>query len=118
MEQRETTPNVINILAGLWLIITPYIFGYSIFAAPTTNHVIVGIIVALVAIVKFFYHAMWFTWINILAGIWLIISPFVLNYFGIESATWNSVILGAIVIVFSGWSARILSTRAHRIRTA
>ncbi len=36
-------------------------------------------------------------WISVLVGIWLIISPWVLNFQGMPNATWNSVIFGIIV---------------------
>jgi hypothetical protein len=38
--------------------------------------------------------------LNVLAGIWLIISPFVLNYSG-KDATWNPIVFGAIVGVLA-----------------
>lgn len=40
------------------------------------------------------------SWINFLAGIWLILSPFVLGNFSTQ-AFWNNIIVGAIVLVLS-----------------
>jgi len=37
------------------------------------------------------------SWIEVLAGIWLIISPWVLQFSAEAGATYNSVILGLIV---------------------
>ena len=37
------------------------------------------------------------SWIEVLAGIWLIISPWVLQFSAETGATYNSVILGLIV---------------------
>jgi hypothetical protein len=37
------------------------------------------------------------SWINVLAGIWLIISPWVLGFRSITAATWSAVITGIIV---------------------
>jgi hypothetical protein len=36
-------------------------------------------------------------WINVLAGIWLIISPWVLGFQANSAATWSAVITGIIV---------------------
>lgn len=53
----------------------------------------------------------WLSGINVLAGIWLIISPWVLGLSSNRVATWDLVILGIIVGVlaairfFSGLSA-------------
>ena len=40
----------VNLLAGIWLIIAPFLLGYSDQAAPLWNDIIVGIIVALFGI--------------------------------------------------------------------
>jgi len=40
-------------------------------------------------------------WLNVLAGVWLILAPFVLGFSNSASALWNSVIVGAVVIIFS-----------------
>ncbi|MFA7662975.1 MAG: SPW repeat protein [Patescibacteria group bacterium] len=41
-----------------------------------------------------------FPWINILVGIWLIMSPFVLKYPYASKVMWGNLISGVIVIVF------------------
>ncbi len=40
--------------------------------------------------------------VDMLVGLWLIISPFVLGYAGNVVAMWNSIILGAIVVLLEG----------------
>lgn len=43
--------------------------------------------------------------INFILGIWLIISPFILNYS--TRAIWNSVVFGALILIFAAirWTA-------------
>ena len=41
-------------------------------------------------------------WINVAAGIWLILAPYPLGFSGTINALWNSVILGAIVAIVAG----------------
>ncbi len=36
-------------------------------------------------------------WIEIVAGAWLIVSPFILNYTSNSLAIWNDVILGVVI---------------------
>ena len=43
----------------------------------------------------------WTSGINIVAGLWLIIAPFVLGYEGIQAALWNDVLVGIIVAAFA-----------------
>jgi len=40
-----------------------------------------------------------YLWIFVLAGIWLIIAPFVLGYSDTTSALWNDIVLGIVVAV-------------------
>lgn len=47
----------------------------------------------------------WLNVINILAGIWLIVSPWVLGFTSNTTALWNAVILGIIVLVIAAVSA-------------
>ncbi|MFC1632690.1 SPW repeat protein [Patescibacteria group bacterium] len=39
-----------------------------------------------------------FAWVSVLAGIWLIIAPFILSYSD-RGATTNDIIIGAVIIV-------------------
>jgi hypothetical protein len=57
----------------------------------------------------------WLSGINALAGIWMIISPWVLGFSGDGRPTWSAVIIGIIVLVlgairfFTGFSSRRLA---------
>lgn len=41
-------------------------------------------------------------WFCVLAGLWLIIAPFVLGYSSVRNALWNDLVLGTIVLAI-GW---------------
>lgn len=102
---QSMTANGLSVLAGIWLIIAPFILGY-LSNTPKTNDVWLGIIVGVVALINMFtsFRATWLSWINVIAGAWLIIAPFALSY---PSTTprWNDVILGIIVIALAAWSS-------------
>lgn len=100
------TASGINILAGIWLIIAPFVLGYSAVPESTWNDVIVGAAVIIVAAIKISkpLSAAGVSWINVLLGVWLIIAPFVLTYETTE-ALWNDIILGCIVAICGIWSA-------------
>lgn len=102
--------SVLNLLAGLWLLISPFALGYSVTAA-ITNGVVTGIIVAILAIVGLALPSQsWSRWINLLAGIWLIIAAFVFSYVS-AGVVWNNAILGILVIAFAGWSLNAVSVQ-------
>lgn len=47
-------------------------------------------------------RARWASVGNVLAGLWLIVAPFALNFGSSETAQWNHVIVGAAVLVLAG----------------
>lgn len=90
--------SIINFLIGVWMIISPFILGYSTNGAYWSQ-IITGVIVALASLARMAMPRMaWPSWINGIAGIWLIISPFVIGY-NTAAGYWNSVIFGIILAV-------------------
>jgi hypothetical protein len=97
----------LNILAGLWLIIAPFVLAYSGLQNALWNDVIIGIGVAVLAAIRAggAIDQAWLSWLNLVLGAWLFVSPWVLAFTGDSAALWNNVIMGAIVFVLGGWSA-------------
>ncbi|MCL4399794.1 SPW repeat protein [Patescibacteria group bacterium] len=42
--------------------------------------------------------------ILIVIGVWLIISPWVLGYSALNLPSWNNLLMGALVVIFSLWN--------------
>ncbi len=42
-------------------------------------------------------------WVGFIAGLWLIISPWLLGFSGISLAKWDSVFVGLILALVFGW---------------
>ncbi len=103
------TASGLNVLAGVWLILSPFILGFSGTPA-STNAIIVGIVVGILALIRSSSpeSAVWLSWINIVLGIWLILSSFIMGV-TVASAIWNSIILGVIVLVLAAWSSSATS---------
>jgi hypothetical protein len=101
------TASGLNFLAGIWLIISPWIYGVITGNNAASNSVVVGIIIAVLAAIRFFAprNAVGLSWINALLGIWMIISPWIYGYAGHTGWLWNSVIVGIIAVVLALWSA-------------
>ena len=94
------TASGLNVLAGIWLIISPFVLNFFRVPAPLWNTLIAGIIVAVLGAIRCVYpnRNPGLSWLNLLLGIWLIISPFFLPYYGhaATAAVPNDVILGII----------------------
>lgn len=107
------TASWINVLAGAWLIISPFVFGNPL--PFQSNEFWIGLLVGIVALVRAFSPArnVWLSWVNLIAGVWLLFSPFALGY-TITSLIWNSLILGAIVTADAIWNLAAGSSASHR----
>jgi hypothetical protein len=90
----------VNFMLGLWLIPAPWVLNY-ITTAQKWNSLIFGLAIMLFSSVRYTLPAMtWASWINGAIGLWLIISPWVINTVS-SSAYWNDVIVGVLVAVLA-----------------
>src|SRR5262249_12514065 len=112
------TASILNIIAGLWLIIAPFWMGFYTVPGALWNNLIVGIVVAILALIRATNPAgnVGLSWINLLLGLWLIVSPFFVNYGFLVVPMRMDVILGIIVAVLSLWSALATPTYARSVR--
>ncbi len=94
----------LNVIAGIWLIIAPWVLGYSA-RDPRWNDVVFGIIVGVLALTRATgaYRADWMKWINAAIGVWLSIAAFTIDNTNV--ARWNDIILGIIVFLLAIGSA-------------
>lgn len=114
----------LELLVGLWLIISPFVLGYSdlgqatktIASQATNNDLIVGFTIAVIGAIRlanayrfgeYELPTMWLSWLSALLGLWLIVSPFVLGFSGLATPFWNSIIVGIIVAVLGVWNALV-----------
>jgi hypothetical protein len=110
------TASTINILLGIWIVISPWVYGIgSATSGMIANSIIVGgLILIFGAIRDASPHARTgFSWANIVLGAWTVISPWIYQYSGTMPRVWNSVIVGLAVIALAIWSGAATVTE-HR----
>jgi hypothetical protein len=102
----------LNIIAGIWLIISPWVLGFNS-GDSYWNPIICGIIVGVIGLIRAggAYRASELSWINALVGVWLFISAWWLA--SSNQAIWNDLVLGVIVFVLALISATA-SEEGHR----
>ena len=105
----------LTLLAGIWLIIAPFVLGYAN-GDPYWNDIVFGAIVAFFALIRIAgaYRAEWLSWLNALIGAWIFASAFWLDSSG--RAQWNDIILGVIVFVLALISATARRETAYAER--
>lgn len=97
-------------LAGIWLIISPFLLGYSA-NGFRADQIIFGVIIAVLAAIQYFFtEARWASWLAALAGLWMIIAPYAMSNVS-TGARWASVI-GGLVTFFAALSSA-MSTRGE-----
>jgi uncharacterized membrane protein len=92
--------SAINIIAGLWLFVSPWV--YRAYASPDAwNSWIVGAIIAIFAIIQYNNPAgnKFLSWINCFLGIWVFFSSWIYAYTGNTGPFVNSLCVGVIVFV-------------------
>ncbi|MCL4299135.1 MAG: SPW repeat protein [Anaerolineae bacterium] len=96
-------------LVGLWEVLAPPILGYMATPAAVGNAIIAGVTLILLAglddLIENASTDKNLDWIIGAAGVWLVVSPFVLGYSTVSAALWNDLIVGAVVIVLAAWGA-------------
>ena len=102
----------LNLILGIWMIVSPWVLRYQtdmtlnavMSNAATSNAVLLGILIAAAALVALFRVMAWEEWVNVVLGVWLVISPWVLGFSSLATAMWNAVIVGIVVAVLALWA--------------
>ncbi|MBX4897240.1 SPW repeat protein [Rhizobium bangladeshense] len=112
----RTAFDIVNIVAGLGLFISPWLFGFAAEASAAWNAWIVGAAITVIAVAALyaFYEAE--EWCNLVLGIWAVIAPWILGFSAVIAAMWAHVIVGLIVAVLAAGS--IWFSHNHPVSTA
>jgi hypothetical protein len=93
-----------NLVVGLWMIASPWVLAYQAESRPMWNAVVLGALIAAVAFTALYRVFAWQEWANVVFGLWLIVSPWVLGFAGLQAAMVNAVIVGVVVAALAIWA--------------
>jgi SPW repeat-containing protein len=115
MDQQTKAPNGMIVLLSLWLILSPFVLSFA-GSTGMWNAVIVGAAALLLGWLRFNnpYDAPMLSWVVVLLGLWLILSPFVFGMSGVTTLLWDYILVGLGYILFGAWSA--MSTPSPLLR--
>ena len=105
--------DVANLILGAFLFLSPWIFGFGGTAAENAN--IAGIVIAALAIAALAAFAVWEEWLNLIAGLWTLVSPWVLSFQADTKAMTISVIVGAAVAILAAVELWMMSQLPPRL---
>ena len=107
--------DVANLILGAFLFVSPWIFGFDAGRA-SENAIIAGIAIAVLAIAALAAFAVWEEWLNLIVGLWTLVSPWVLGFQGTTAMTVH-VIIGAAVAILAAVELWLLSQHPPRLTT-
>ena len=109
----RTAFDVVNIIAGLGLLLSPWYLSYAAETYAAWNAWLAGAAVTLIAVTALFAFHQIEEWANIVLGLWAMISPWALGFSAVGAATWAHGIAGLVVAVLAAVSLWLGSDRPY-----
>src|SRR5258707_5673016 len=107
--------DVANLVLGAFLLVSPWMFEFPAGNASANAH-IAGIVIAVLAIAALAAFAVWEEWLNLIVGLWALVSPWVLGFQGTTAMTVH-VIIGAAVAILAAIELWMMSQIPPRLTT-
>jgi hypothetical protein len=108
--------DVANLILGAFLLFSPWIFGYG-GSTAAENANIVGVIIAVLAIAALAAFAIWEEWLNLIVGLWTLVSPWVLGFHDTTKAMTVCVVVGILVAILAAVEIWMTSHIPPRLST-
>jgi hypothetical protein len=94
-----------NLLIGAWLFVSPWVMPYpSDMPNAMWNAYVLGAGIVIFAACAVYMPRVWEEGLNTILGIWMIVSPWVLEFSSVRTVTVNAIIVGLLVIIFAVWA--------------
>lgn len=90
-----------NMALGILAAASPWLFGYTGLEGATLNAVIIGFLVFALSALALTLLDRWEAYINALLGIWLVLSPWLLNFMLYDVAKFAHLGIGAFILVIA-----------------
>lgn len=117
MENRTNAKycDVANLILGATLFVSPWMFGFDA-GKVSENANIAGIAIVILALAALAAFAVWEEWLNLVVGLWTLVSPWVLGFQGTAAMTVH-VVIGAAVALLAAIELWIMFQNPPRLTT-
>jgi hypothetical protein len=90
----------LTLVLGVWLIVAPFVLGYSVMFGATANDVVFGIVLIACSwmILATVAREIGIALVQALCSLWLIVAPFALAYQAGSAAMVNDVFVGIVAL--------------------
>jgi SPW repeat len=100
--KRHQRQDWINLLLGLWMLVSTWIIGRDAGSVAIVNYYVVGVAVAAFAIAALTAFRIWEEWVNLVLGTWLLVSPWFLGFSAMSAVGLNTLLIAIFVVFCSG----------------
>jgi SPW repeat len=69
-----------ELLLAAFLFISPWMYGYAATAVAGRDAWICAVVIGLASASAILFYAGWAEWVSLLAGVWVLLSPWLLNF--------------------------------------
>jgi hypothetical protein len=96
---KEIAGDMLNLVLGLLLFLSPVLFGFTSEFTPTWNAWASGIAIAGLAVAALAAFAEWEEWISLVVGAWVAASPWLVGFTSHATAMKVHLVIGVLVVV-------------------
>lgn len=94
-----------NLLLGAWLFVSPWAMQYpSEMQSAIWNAHVLGAAIVIFAACAVYMPRVWEEALNTIFGIWMIVSPWALQFVSHRNVTINAIVVGLLVTAFAVWA--------------
>jgi hypothetical protein len=94
----------VNAVVGAWLVVSPWVLGFQGEAVPMANAVVIGLALVAAALGAILVPRAWEEWTELALGLWLVVSPWALQFTTLNQARLDAVIAGIVVMLLAVWT--------------
>ena len=104
MKRWQRWQDWVNVVVGVWVFATPWMFGFASETVAAWNAWTLGVLITIVGLWALSVpESRGAEWSQLVLGAWVFVAPWILGFSGGAAAAWNAWIAGAIVAVLAGW---------------
>jgi SPW repeat len=104
--------DVVNLVLGTILFFSPWLFNLSA-GAPRQITSIIGLFIAVLSVAALAAFAIWEEWLNLIAGLWLVVAPWLLD-FEDSNAVMVDAVIGIVVVGLATFEIWLAMDRRQR----
>ena len=96
--------DLVNMLVGIWLFVSPLVLQYTNHEAAAWNAYLLGAVIVVFAAIAANMPRVWEEVLNMVFGVWLVLSPYALGFASETTIAVNVVAVGVLTVGFATWA--------------